>query len=336
MSEISMDVGKNSDDDDYEEEFTSVRVFTRLNLNDKHFRAIDDNFDKVSVRLESMEDEMKSVIKSTKELNSKHSDVVYNLENQLSAADFQISSLKIELEGMKEEAAKAVIKINELEQLCLSVSVRNTVINNDAINIDTMCEEPMIDIVLEVPNIRGTKTPKRRKEVAKRQTNRSNMDAKLIHSAVREAKVRAGKCCNLVISGLDLTVIDKDNSMKKVIDSFLVQYNITDKYSHVKNIMSRSKQSTIDKVIIAVDSAIIRDSILRVTKPLLRGTSIYLNMDLTENEQQIDYELRQKLKKLKSEVLPSELDKTFLYVRDHSIYKGTIGTEGRIKVFSVY
>jgi hypothetical protein len=70
--------------------------------------------------------------------------------------------------------------------------------------------------------------------------------------------------------------------------------------------MSRIKQSTIDKVIIAVDSDIIRDSILKMTKPLLKGTSIYLNMDMTENEQQINCELRQMLKKLKSEVLPSE------------------------------
>ena len=212
-----MDMGKYSDDD-YEDAFISDLESVRLNLKEDHFCIIDDNFERMCIRLEKLErleDKMKSVIKLTNELNSKHSDVVYNLENQLSAAKFQISSLKIEHEVMKEEAAKAVIKINELEQLCLSVSVRNTVINNDAINIDTMCEDPMIDIVLEVPNIRGTKTPW--VEVAKRQTNRSDMDAKLIHSAIREAKVRAGKCCNLVISGLDLTVIDKVNSMKKLL-----------------------------------------------------------------------------------------------------------------------
>ena len=118
--------------------------------------------------------------------------------------------------------------------------------------------------------------------------------------------------------------------MKKVIDSFLVKYGITEKYSHVKNIMSRIKQSTIDKIIIAVDSIIIRDSILKMTKPLLKGTSIYLNMDMTENEQQINYELRQMLKKLKSEVLPSE-DKIYMYIRDKSIYKGTEGIDVRTK-----
>ena len=54
-----------------------------------------------------------------------------------------------------------------------------------------------------------------------------------------------------------------------------------------------------------------------------------------ENEQQINYELRQMLKKLKNEVLPSE-DKTYMYIRDKSINKGTEGIDVRTKVYSVY
>jgi hypothetical protein len=41
------------------------------------------------------------------------------------------------------------------------------------------------------------------------------------------------------------------------------------------------------------------------------------------------------LKKLKSEVLPSE-DKTYMYIRDKSIYKVTEGIDVRTKVYSVY
>jgi hypothetical protein len=46
-------------------------------------------------------------------------------------------------------------------------------------------------------------------------------DAKLIHSVIRETKVRADKCCNLVISGVDLTVVDDKNSMRKLWIVFL-------------------------------------------------------------------------------------------------------------------
>jgi hypothetical protein len=236
---------------------------------------------------------------------------------------------------MKEEAVKSRNKIIEIEQQCLSLSVKKVDIINDEMNVDIEYEEPRTDTLLGVPNILRIPRAPWVKVETKRQTNKTMTDAKLIHSAVRETKIRVVKCCNLVISGLDLTVIDEKNSMKKVIDSFLMEYGITEKYSHVKNIMSRIKKSTIDKVIIAVDSDIIRDSILRMTKPRLKGTSIYLSMDMTENEQQINYELRQMMKKLKSELLPSE-DKTYMYIRDKSIYKGTEGIDGRNKIYSVY
>jgi hypothetical protein len=275
--------------------------------------------------------ELTSMNQLNSELINEHNHMV----DQLTAAENQVSDLKLECVVMKEEAVKSRNKIIEIEQQCLSLSVKKVDIINDEMNVDIEYEEPRTDTLLGVPNILRIPRAPWVKVETKRQTNKTMTDAKLIHSAVRETKIRVVKCCNLVISGLDLTVIDEKNSMKKVIDSFLMEYGITEKYSHVKNIMSRIKKSTIDKVIIAVDSDIIRDSILRMTKPRLKGTSIYLSMDMTENEQQINYELRQMMKKLKSELLPSE-DKTYMYIRDKSIYKGTEGIDGRNKIYSVY
>ena len=296
----------------------------------KHF----EKFNALVSRVSKLEMELTSMNKLNSELINKHN----SMKNQLMAAENQVSNLKIEYDVMKEEAAKSMNKIIEIEQQCLSLSAKKVDIINDEMNVDIEYEEPRTDTLLGVPNILRIPRAPWVKVETKRQTNKTMTDAKLIHSAVRETKIRVVKCCNLVISGLDLTVIDEKNSMKKVIDSFLMEYGITEKYSHVKNIMSRIKKSTIDKVIIAVDSDIIRDSILRMTKPRLKGTSIYLSMDMTENEQQINYELRQMMKKLKSELLPSE-DKTYMYIRDNtfiSIYKGTEGIDGRNKIYSVY
>ena len=83
-----------------------------------------------------------------------------------------------------------------------------------------------------------------------------------------------------------------------------------------------------------------RNEIVKIIKPQLKGKykneGVFINTDKTANELQIDYGLRQELKKLKSNVPAVDQGKFYFYIHDKSIYKVIIGVEGRVKVFSIY
>ena len=115
---------------------------------------------------------------------------------------------------------------------------------------------------------------------------------------------------------------------------------IFDTFSLKKIIMMKNDPLVVDKVVIGVGSVIMRDKILGVVKPRLKGEykkkGIFIDTDKTANELKIDYGLRQELKKLKSNVPVVDQGKYYFYIHDKCIYKVLIGGEDRVKVYSVY
>ena len=180
-------------------------------------------------------------------------------------------------------------------------------------------------------------------------------EAKLVNSVTREAKDRQDKSGNIVLSGLcfpkDLTKkrnggggIEDIKPIRDVVDDFLNRFDDDGETFDIKSFtiqritMMRNSPLVIDKVIIGVGSSELRDKIIKVVKPQLKGKlkgeGVYITTDKTVNELQIEYSLRQELKIFMASVPEVEHGKCYYYIHDKNIYKVNSGNEGRVKVYS--
>jgi hypothetical protein len=181
-------------------------------------------------------------------------------------------------------------------------------------------------------------------------------EAKLINYVTKEAKDRQDKSGNIVLSGLcfpkDLRAkkrnggagIEDIKPIRDVVDDFLNRFNDDGETFDIKSFtiqritMMKNSPLVVDKVIIGVGSSELRDKIIKVVKPQLKGKfkgeGVYITTDKTVNELQLEYSLRQELKIFMASVPEVEHGKCYYYIHDKNIYKVNNGSEERVKVYS--
>ena len=164
-------------------------------------------------------------------------------------------------------------------------------------------------------------------------TSRNRMnDKKMINTAASEMSDRTDRSRNIVISGMSFSSANKECNHHSIIDSFLKVNNINEDFSISKKLYNKSKPGILNMVIIRVASVLLRDKILVDIKPRLKDKNIYFNVDKTPLELQIEYQLRQDMRKLIQGLSDIEKDQIHYYIKNKKIYKVGSGVVGHVLV----
>ena len=160
-------------------------------------------------------------------------------------------------------------------------------------------------------------------------------EAKMINSVAVETASRNDRSKNIVISGLNFTNLTSDNTPTKIIDNFFREHSITEAYSIRRKIFHKNS-SDIRMVVISVATVQCRDGIIRKFKTNMKNTTstIYLNVDKTACELQLEYQLRLDLRDMIKNIAVEDKDKISFYIKDKSIFKVVQGVKGHTKVQS--
>ena len=157
-------------------------------------------------------------------------------------------------------------------------------------------------------------------------------DKKMINTAASEMSDRTDRSRNIVISGLPFNNVTKECNHHSIIDSFLKDNNINVDFSINKKIYNKSKSGIINMVIIRVASAVLRDKILLDIKPRLKNKKIFFNVDKTPLELQIEYQLRQDMRKLILGLSDTDKNIIHYYIKNQKIYKVVKGSSSHVLV----
>ena len=124
MSKQSLAMTEDNDDNYEDVSICDIDIAACDLKANAHYKYFYEKCNAMVDRVSGLEMELTSMNKLNSDLISKHN----NMNNQLMAAENQVSNLKIEYDVMKEEAAKSMNKIIEIEQQCLSLSAKKLIL----------------------------------------------------------------------------------------------------------------------------------------------------------------------------------------------------------------
>ena len=159
-------------------------------------------------------------------------------------------------------------------------------------------------------------------------------EARVVSTAAAEIEERVKKNKNIVISGIDFTMVNRETTIESIITSFLVGHGIDAPFQVVRRMFDRevAKAGVIKMIVIKVESEDIRNKILAKVKPRLNGLQVFLNSDKTALELRDEYNLRQEMRNLVKAVPESDMVKPVFYIKNKSIYKYIPGIVGHARV----
>jgi hypothetical protein len=248
------------------------------------------------------------------------------LQKRVDAIDSDKSKIAEIVSEIKSDGVVQDNKIIKVEDNIKSLSTSlNTFKKTNKVNdaIHNGLKKQIADIQETVDNLKTTAS-----EVGNTNNSLSYADIvkngggiqKLTDKVLNEAKIRNLKEVNVIITGLDLDNLEMGDTIQSKVNDLLS--TISEDFEIINSVQLFSKRDNklTNKVVVTLPSKEIRDNLIKLSKPILRGQSIFINPDLTSMEMEVEYKLRQEKKKLFSLLPDDEKEIKSYYIRNNSIF----------------
>ena len=125
---------------------------------------------------------------------------------------------------------------------------------------------------------------------------------------------------NVIISGLEPDILDEGSTLQSKVYGLISMIDNKAVIINSVKLFSKKENKFTNKVVVTFSSKDVRDNIIKLSKNILNGKSIFINADLTPMEMEIEYKLRQEKNILISNLSDDEKTIKSYYIRNSSIF----------------
>jgi hypothetical protein len=176
--------------------------------------------------------------------------------------------------------------------------------------------QKIVDNLQSVISSKGTEDPGSYANIVRN----GNGIQKITEKVIAESKIRSVKELNIIITGIEPDNLTEGTTLETKVYELIAMIDTNAEISNTFRLFSKKDKKFTDKVVVTLSSKETRDGIIKLSKSILKGRSIFINPDLTPMEMEVEFKLRQEKKVLSSKLSDDEKLITSYYIRNSSIF----------------
>ena len=308
MSEEKMEEEKISDEDAYKSPTKlsfgkspkkSFKKKRRIISSPDQSQSLKNSLEKTIVDLENEEDvyhlhSLSLRLNIMEAENKLLKEKILNLENENLSLKTNIDEIKINIVENKYDTFKdsfdAInIMISDVKKKIKSTDTTYAALKKQMVDLKTSVDDLQNDTSNSNPDVGD---PLSYANIVK---NGGSIQ-KITDKVLSEAKIRSLKEMNVIITGLDPDNLDVGTILQSKVYSLIALINKDVDIINSVKLFSKKENKFTNKVVVTLSLKEARDNIIKLSKNILKGKSIFINPDLTPMEMEVEYKLRQEKK----------------------------------------